>query len=309
MALVTREHKKPAMPSVLLNPRGSAELGTRNAILSGSSCHYHVPECEGWLSIKSVLAGSVTWEAAGRKFVLHENTFLILNDRQRYSMTMDSTQIATTFCLFFERGFVEDVYRGLFRPDEVLLDAPQPGRIAPLGFYEKIESKPGPLFAKIKAIRRKFLSADPANHELEDDFFALARAMVRENQQEELTRARLPASRATTREELYKRLLRGRDCLLSSQSRRVRLQEASRAACLSPFHFHRSFTQLFGETPHVYLTRHRLERAAHLLKQSSLSVTEICLETGFESLGSFSSLFRRRFGSSPREFRITRAKK
>jgi AraC family transcriptional regulator len=305
----SRVRQKPDSPSVLLNPRESAKLGTQNAILSGSSYDYHVPECEGWLSIKSVLAGSVTWEAAGRKFVLHENTFLILNDRQRYTMTMDSTQKATTFCLFFERGFVEDVYRGIIRPDEALLDSPEPGRVAPLGFYEKIESKPGPLFAKIKTIRRKYLSANPADHELEDDFFAVAHAMVREHQQTEMARAKLPASRAATREELYKRLLRGRDCLLSSQSQRVRLQEASRAACLSPFHFHRSFTRLFGETPHAYLTRHRLERAAHLLKQSNLSVTEIGLETGFESLGSFSSLFSHRFGLSPRDFRRPRAKK
>jgi AraC family transcriptional regulator len=308
MSLRTNDRKRPS-PSVLLNPRESAKLGTQNAILSGSSYHYHVPECEGWLSIKSVLAGSVTWEAARRKFVVHENTFLILNDRQRYTMTMESTQLATTFCLFFERGFVEDVFRAMVRPDDELLDSPHPGRVAPLGFYEKIESNPGTLFTKIKAIRRKYLSAGRANHEFEDDFFAVARAMVWEHQQTATARAKLPASRATTREELYKRLLRGRDCLLSSQSQRVRLQEVSRAACLSPFHFHRSFTQLFGETPHAFLTRHRLERAAHLLTQSNLSVTEICLETGFESLGSFSSLFSRRFGVSPREFRITRAKK
>ncbi len=295
--------------SVLINPRGADQLGTRNAILSGSSHRYHVPECEGWLSIKSVLAGSVTWEAAGRKFVLHENTFLILNNRQPYAMTMESAQIATTFCLFFERGFVEDVYRGMARPDDDLLDAPESGRPGVLSFHEKIESNPGPLFNKIKSIRRKFLSTDPANHEFEDDFFALARAMVRERQQVKAAPAKLPAARASTREELYKRLLRGRDCLLSSQNQRVCLQEASRAACLSPFHFHRSFTQVFGETPHAYLTRHRLERAAHLLKQSNLSVTNICLETGFESLGSFSSLFSRRFGSSPRKFRITPTKK
>jgi AraC-like DNA-binding protein len=309
MSLLSSNSPKSPVPSVLINPRGPGQLGTHNAILSGSSRHYHVPECEGWLSIKSVLTGSVTWESAGRKFVLHENTFLILNDRQPYTMTMDSTQMATTFCLFFERGFVEEVYRGMVRPGEDLLDSPMPGRLGALNFHETIESNQVPLFSKIKAIRRNYLSKDPANHEFEDDFFALARAMVRELTQVGAVRAKLPASRASTREELYKRLLRGRDCLLSSQSPRVRLQEASRAACLSPFHFHRSFTQLFGETPHAYLTRHRLERAAHLLKQSNLSVTDICLETGFESLGSFSSLFSRCFGSSPRDFRLARARK
>ena len=303
------DRKQPASPSVLLNPRGAAALGTQNAILSGSSNHYHVPECEGWLSIKSVLAGPVTWEVAGRKFVVHENTFLILNNRQPYTMTIDSERIATTFCLFFERGFVEDVSRGMALPADELLDAPESHRPGAVNFYEKIESNPGPLFTKIKAIRKKFLSTDPTNQDFEDDFFAVARAMVRERLQVHTAPAKLSAVRATTRAELYKRLVRGRDCLLSSQTQRVLLKEASRAACLSPFHFHRSFTQLFGETPHAYLTRHRLERAAHMLKQSNLSVTKICLESGFESLGSFSSLFSRRFGASPREFRHARAKK
>jgi AraC family transcriptional regulator len=309
MSSISTSRQQLLAPPVLINPRGAVQLGTCNAILSGSSHHYYVPECEGWLSIKSVLTGSVTWETAGRKFVLHENTFLILNDRQPYTMTIESAQNATTFCLFFERGFVEDVYRGMAMPDDVLLDAPQSGRAGALNFHEKIESNPGPLFNKIKSIRRKFLSTDPANHEYEDDFFALARAIVRERQQGKAAPAKLPAARASTREELYKRLLRGRDCLLSSQNQRVRLQEASRAACLSPFHFHRSFSRLFGETPHAYLTRHRLDRAAYLLRKSNLSVTEICLETGFESLGSFSSLFSRHFGKSPRDFRFTRTKK
>jgi len=81
------------------------------------------------------------------------------------------------------------------------------------------------------------------------------------------------------------------------------LSDVARAACLSPYHFHRSFTVAFGKTPHQYLTAHRLERAAQLLRRTPMSVTQICFDSGFESLGSFSSLFRRNFGTSPREFR------
>jgi AraC-like DNA-binding protein len=60
-------------------------------------------------------------------------------------------------------------------------------------------------------------------------------------------------------------------------------------------------------TPHQYLTRHRLARAALMLRRSARSVTEICFEAGFESPGSFSTLFRRHFGLSPREFRQQRS--
>src|SRR5205823_14407191 len=68
-------------------------------------------------------------------------------------------------------------------------------------------------------------------------------------------------------------------------------------------HFLRLFKAAFHETPLRYLRRRRLERARRLLTQTDLPVTDICLRVGFESLGSFSTLFRRFAGASPREFR------
>ncbi len=64
-------------------------------------------------------------------------------------------------------------------------------------------------------------------------------------------------------------------------------------------HFARVFAAAYGETPRGYLTRRRLERAKTLLRTANLTVTEVCFTVGFESLGSFSSLFRRVVGQSP----------
>jgi AraC-like DNA-binding protein len=81
------------------------------------------------------------------------------------------------------------------------------------------------------------------------------------------------------------------------------LKSIARLAHLSPFHFHRAFSAVFGETPHAYRTRRRLERAARLLEETDAPVIDVCLQSGFESAGSFSTLFRRRYGASPVEFR------
>lgn len=72
----------------------------------------------------------------------------------------------------------------------------------------------------------------------------------------------------------------------------------------SPFHFARRFAAVFGETPHRYRTRARLDRARDRLAGGD-TVTEACLAVGFTSLGSFSTLFARRFGVSPSAFRRT----
>ena len=72
---------------------------------------------------------------------------------------------------------------------------------------------------------------------------------------------------------------------------------------MAPHHFLRTFKQAFHQTPHQYLTQVRLERAKTLLLRTDTPVTDICMEVGFESLGSFSWLFSKRFRKSPSAFR------
>lgn len=77
---------------------------------------------------------------------------------------------------------------------------------------------------------------------------------------------------------------------------------------LSAFHFIRAFRATFGTTPHQYVRDRRLERARELLVTTALPITEICDQIGFQSLGSFSSLFRRVTGEPPAEYRAKRRK-
>jgi AraC-like DNA-binding protein len=79
-------------------------------------------------------------------------------------------------------------------------------------------------------------------------------------------------------------------------------------ARLSRFHFIRAFRAAYGETPHQYLRGRRLERAKELLVTTPIPITEICDQIGFQSLGSFSSLFRRLTGETPASYRAARRK-
>jgi AraC-like DNA-binding protein len=101
--------------------------------------------------------------------------------------------------------------------------------------------------------------------------------------------------------ETYARLLRSRDLLATQFTQRLTLQDASREACLSPYHSQRLFRRAFDETPHDFLTRRRLEEARRLLAKGR-SVTEACLDSGYTSLGTFSSRFQKTTGLSPSEY-------
>jgi AraC-like DNA-binding protein len=98
-------------------------------------------------------------------------------------------------------------------------------------------------------------------------------------------------------------LRRARDLIDRDYALPLDLEAMSGEAGYSRSHFARAFAAAYGETPRSYLTRRRIERAKTLLRTANLSVTEICLLVGFESLGSFSSRFRALVGRSPTEYR------
>src|ERR1700759_2356574 len=98
-------------------------------------------------------------------------------------------------------------------------------------------------------------------------------------------------------------MLRARDRMDRSYDKPRDVPALARIAYTSQAHFIRTFKQTFGETPHRYLQRRRLERAMALLREPDRPGTEICLEVGFPSLGTFSRTFARVLGMSPSAYR------
>ncbi len=102
---------------------------------------------------------------------------------------------------------------------------------------------------------------------------------------------------------LSRHLVRVRDLIDRAYAAPLDVPALARSAHVSESHFSRSFKAAFGETPHRYLLRRRMERAKALLRAGELPVTEVCLAVGFTSLGSFSTQFRRFVGESPTGYR------
>lgn len=103
--------------------------------------------------------------------------------------------------------------------------------------------------------------------------------------------------------DALRNLCRARDLLSEVQESRLSIEAVAREAAISPYHFIRQFEAVFGVTPHQYRIRRRLEQAKLLLAAGERSVTEVCMEVGFSSLGSFSALFAQRVGVPPSAYR------
>jgi transcriptional regulator GlxA family with amidase domain len=104
-------------------------------------------------------------------------------------------------------------------------------------------------------------------------------------------------------EDTNRRLLRARDAIDRAYRGPLAVDELASIACMSRAAFIRSFRTTFGETPHRYLQRRRIDRAMYLLRTTDRSVTDVCMEVGFASLGTFSRTFTEIVGEAPSQFR------
>jgi AraC-like DNA-binding protein len=103
-------------------------------------------------------------------------------------------------------------------------------------------------------------------------------------------------------DDIYQRVVTAKLFIDDNYSEPIDLKEISARAYLSRFHFHRLFTRIYRKTPHQYLTRKRIEKAKDLLAENK-PVTDVCSEVGFESIGSFSVLFKKEIGFAPQYYR------
>lgn len=242
-----------------------------------------------------------TTEAA--RYLLDARAYLVLNEGQSYAIEVAAAAPVESFCVFFAPGAAEDALRSLSARPEALLDDPLGAWGQRTGFFERLYPhddlvSPALAQARLALARPETERAWVAEHMrvlLIRLFAAHQRAWGEVNA--------LPAVRASTREEIYRRLYHARDYAAALLHEPLTLDELARVATMSPTHFLRVFRQAFGQSPHQFLTERRIERAKELLSATNLPVTDICFAVGFESLGSFSWLFRKHVGVSPAHYR------
>ena len=104
-------------------------------------------------------------------------------------------------------------------------------------------------------------------------------------------------------ERTNRSMLRVRDTIDRDYATDLDVATLARIAYVSPDHLIRTFRSVFGETPHRYLQRRRVERAMALLRDTDQPILDICLAVGFTSLGTFGRRFREIVGESPRQWR------
>jgi len=265
-------------------------------------CHDAFASCP-LLSVKCMFNGSALYQADRAWFAVDDAGYLILNDQQPYEIHIDSPTRVESFIIFFPRGWAEQALESFALRSETLFDDPQKKPGQPVHFFERFTPHDKFVTPALAALRRAHKNGVLPDLWVEQRLWDLLARLLRSQNDALRESEALPARRASTREELWRRLNRGRDFIHAQFESGLSLSDIASAAGLSPFHFLRGFQAVFRMTPHEYLSACRVERAKFLLERSELPVTEVCFTVGFEALGSFSSWFSRLTGMSPRAWR------
>jgi len=259
------------------------------------------PVNRGTLFVKCVLNGMETFETEKGTFPVEKNHYLILNDECKYTSRINPSHDVESFCISFIKPFVEDVSRSIMLPGEKLLEEPEGSSIYPV-FNEKLYTQDQIITELIQNLKCTSGSENNLTQAyLEELFYKLLERILVLNLDKRIEG--ISTLKKVPRIEILERLNLAREFMHSNIDRPINLHQIARNACLSTYHFLRLFKEVFGETPRQYLIRTRLEKARKLLVNTKLSVTDISLEVGFESISHFTRLFNRHFGRSPGKFR------
>lgn len=248
--------------------------------------------------ILAFLRGSGSLTINDQHLTLDENSFLVMNRGSLLTLKISKSG-SRPVLLFFNSDLAEFLSKTLLKKiqDERI------GSLHNFTLVEHIHFKNATLASQLELLidlgdscaSFHALKADMIVRSILDD-------LINENYNAMRIAETIQVVKQSTRVDLYKRLTTAKGWMENNYAS-ADLGEAANIAMLNTHHFLRHFKQAFGTTPHQYLTEIRINKARELLETTGLPVTAICQKVGFESLASFSTLFKKRFGRSPALYR------
>lgn len=251
------------------------------------------------LSIKLGVRGSEDYFFARERRRIDEESFLLVNKHQQFNCYQRSDEEVEALCFYLSPALVADIQTTLTRPVARSLDYPDEIGGIPV-FRDRVYClEENTLGAYLRQLRSQLLQPGLRKSiNFVQLYYSLGEQLVGLHLHTEEAIDRLEAVRATTREELHRRLNQARQFIFDNYTREIDLDQLAKVALLSKFHLLRSYKQLYGVTPYRQVLLLRLERARHLLGRES-SIAKVAYELGFSDRRAFAKAFRRQYGVPP----------
>lgn len=282
------------------NPRPAISRPAENLLMSSCLNSFEAAIKTQGLGLKYVARGKELYSCRQQDFQVGEGEYLLVNDLIPVVDTRINTANTWGMCINIDMSLVNDLVQQTVQPDQIDADP----KLIHYFFSDDLflhKVKAGPAMAGTLNSMIAAMAADKLPETPEELLFEVTSLLVQENLPLVKSYYKLEAAKVSTRKELFRRILLGRDILNSCCERPVDMKTVARQCLLSEFRFYRLFKQCFGVSPCHYLLRQRIERGIALRKQNR-SWTEIAFQLNFTDLAAFSNAFKKIKGVSPKQY-------
>jgi AraC family transcriptional regulator len=254
-------------------------------------------------SFKCVMSGVVDVETAKGKYRLDRGRFVLINAWEPYLFSVPPGRVAQTFSLFFRPCYLAEIREIARSTEESLLECQQQRREPYLELSEALMSSEA---HAIGAKARHFFQSWQGGASqlcLMDEMRLLAETVVNIRESTNRRLQKILAKKKSTRDELFRRSQLAYLFIRENFCRDIELDTIAHEIGMAAHHLHRTFSAVFGRTPHQAIADLRLREARRLISSTDLPVSAISRRVGYVSVPSFTNLFSATFGAPPSAFR------
>ena len=255
--------------------------GRESCVIAARTRQADYPHYRQCLSVKAAWGGAEHYLIDGRRIVVDDAHYLVLNEGRCYGSSLRGARPIDSFSIFFLPGAARDVARCRSARAATLLE--EAGTSGALELSEHLRPHDRRVTPVLRFIQRHVLHGVEDEDWLEEQCYFLLERLMAVHAADRVACARLPARRAATRHEQFRRIALAVNFMHACQSRPIGLAQIAAAACLSPYHCLRLFQTVHGITPARYLQRLRLREAQRLLRTGALPLEEVARRVGFAS--------------------------
>jgi AraC family transcriptional regulator len=250
-------------------------------------------------SIKFPVTGVDNFRLNHKMIQLEANNYLIVNNDQEVDCLLGNSEKAIS--IFIEPELLTDVFNACKRNNEDLLSNPfDIQNNKPMFFENSYPFADNPLSELLLKLSNSFdLEKKNADKFDISFFFKVSEALILSQQETFKEIRRINAVKKSTKIELYNRMILAREYIYDNWDKNISLVLLARLVCMSPYHFHRIFSSIFGITFLQYHKQIKLEKAKALIQSNTYSISHISQIVGYDNIHSFSKSFKKHFGFAP----------
>lgn len=249
-------------------------------------------------TLRTIHNGYQYYQIGSKERVLNSDNFLVVNEGEVFENNLDQEQKAEGLILAFNPNFIKYYLYFINHNTEELLDNPFEKVYGSLYFYNNSYQKSQRLNSLLwqTMIDIKNGRKDPLYYQ--QMFLNILEELIQIENELKLRLSKIRALKKSTREELYIRLSNAKDYIDANLDDKLSLEKIARISCLSPFHFLRSFADLYEKTPYQYILQQRLKKANYNIRHTGKDIYNIMSESGFENKRTFQRAFQKSYGIS-----------